>query len=237
MKEKLADSNNFYSIRRPILEELTCKKVTSMISLYIDDRLNDEHRLFVENHFKKCPQCFQKYKEMKNIIENLKLSYEKILKEVEGIETVNLFNIREYEKFYNNISAYIDNELTYEESIEFRKYLLKSKAGRVDLRNHYNLENHIQDSVSKCINKLDINLSKSIIKNLKEEREVTNKNLYLKVAILTGLLVVTTSGMYMFKHSDKNYNQEPTKREKKVIYVKRSGTPAEVKGLLSNKKP
>lgn len=219
------------------MEDSTCKKVTSMMSLYIDDRLNDEHKLFVEEHFQKCPECFKKYQEMKNIIENLKLSYEKILKEVEGIETVNLFNIREYEKFYNNISAYIDNELSYEESIEFRKYLLKSKAGRLDLRNHYGLKNHIQDSISECINNLDINLSKKVIKNLKDENETTNHNAFLKVAILSGFLLVTSSGFYMFKHSDKNYNQEQIKREKKVIYVKRNGTPLETKGLLSNKKP
>lgn len=219
------------------MEELTCKKVTSMLSLYIDDRLNDEHKAFVEDHFQKCPQCFQKYKDMKNIIENLKFSYEKILKEVEGIETVNLFNIREYEKFYNNISAYIDNELTYDESIEFRKYLLKSKAARVDLRNSYNLESQIQDSISKCINNCEVKLAKKVVKKIKKGRKTVNNNVYLKVAIISGLLLFTSSGMYVFKHSDKNYNQEFIKPQKKIIYVKKTATPSETKSLLSNKKP
>lgn len=219
------------------MEDLTCKKVTSMMSLYIDDRLNDEHKEFVENHFQKCPLCFQKYKDMKNIIENLKLSYEKILKQVEGIETVNLFNIREYEKFYNNLSAYIDNELTYEESIEVRKYLLKSKAARIDLRNSYNLESQIQDSISNFINNSNVNLSKKVIKALKEERKPINNYVYLKVAIISGLLMFTSSLLYTYKHPEKIHVPGIIKHQKKIIYVKRTATPLETKGLISNKKP
>lgn len=219
------------------MEDTICKKVTSMLSLYIDDRLNDEHKSFVENHFKICPQCFQKYKEMKNIIQNLKLSYEKILKQVEGIETINLFNIREYEKFYNNISAYIDNELTYEESIEFRKYLLKSKAARVDLKNSYKLESNIQDSISKCLQNSDVHLSKKIIKTLKAEKKTSNPHFYYKVAVICGLLILTTFSIYIFQHPDKIYNQDMIKQEKKILYVKRTSTPVETKGLLSVKKP
>ncbi len=218
------------------MKDLICKKVTSMMSLYIDDRLNEEHKAFVEEHFKNCPSCYQKYKEMKNIIENLKLSYEKIINKVEDIETISLFNIREYEKFYNNISAYIDNELSYEEGVEFRKYLLKSKSARADLKSIYALESNIRDSVSSCIENSNVNLSKKIIKVIKEENYTAPDRYFIKIAAVFTLFLVTTSGGYFYKHPEKFYNNHLFKH-KKIIYVKNTQKPVEPKDLLSVQKP
>ena len=206
------------------MDDIICKKVTSMLSLYIDDRLNEEHKSFVEDHFKICPSCYQKYKEIKSIIENLRLSYEKVLKQAEKIENANLFNIREYEKFYYNISSYIDNELSDEESINFRKYLLKSKSARNDLKNAYNLKIQIDDSVDKCKEQMNVDLSKKISKIVREEKEkeFTNTKMYLKVAILTGLLIFSLSGMCLFFQSSKQPNNQKFFRyHKKVIYVQK----------------
>ncbi len=218
------------------MDDLICKKVTSMMSLYIDDKLNDEHKAFVEEHFKNCPQCYQRYKEMKNIIENLKLSYEKIINKVENIETISLFNIREYEKFYNNISAYVDNELSYEEGIEFRKYLLKSKSARGDLKNIYTLQSNVKESISHCIEKSNVNLSKKIIKILKEENKPTPNRYFIKVAAVFAIAFFSTSGLYLFKHPEKIYNNHYFKF-KKTIYVKDIQNAPEIKGLVSAKKP
>ena len=86
-----------------------CKKVISMLSLYIENKLDDDDRLFIENHFLECSSCYQKYIEMKEIISNLHFEYEKLLNEFERIESNKMFNIREYEMFYKNISPYIDD--------------------------------------------------------------------------------------------------------------------------------
>ena len=37
------------------------------------------------------------------------------------------------ENFLENISPYIDDELCYDDSIKFRRYLLKSKQARTEL--------------------------------------------------------------------------------------------------------
>ena len=79
------------------MENKTCKKVISMLSLYIENKLNEEERFFVENHFLNCINCYQKYLEMKKIINNLHFEYEKLLDEFEKIESNQNFNIREYE--------------------------------------------------------------------------------------------------------------------------------------------
>lgn len=214
------------------MDDITCKKVSSMMSLYIDDKLNDEHKSMIEEHFNNCPTCYQKYLNMKNIIENLKLSYDKIIKNVETVETASLFNIREYEKFYNNISAYMDNELDYEESVEFRKYLLQSKGARSDLRNMYVLQNHIKDSFTKCILENNINLSKKVISTLKKETK-THPIVYFKVAIIFGLLLFSGSALYLFMHPEKLHHPI-IKKPKRVLYVHNQGFQNNDKSLLSN---
>ena len=114
-----------------------------MLSLYIENKLNDKDKFFVENHFLSCINCYQKYLEMKKIMKNLHLEYQKLLDEFDKLESSQNFSIREYETFYNNISPYIDDELNYEESIKFRKYILKSKPARAELANAYKLKNNI----------------------------------------------------------------------------------------------
>ena len=42
-----------------------CKKVGSLLFLYIENKLDDEDRFYVEKHFQTCNDCYQKYLEMK----------------------------------------------------------------------------------------------------------------------------------------------------------------------------
>ena len=86
-----------------MVNKSVCKKVISLLSLYIENKLDLEDRIFVENHFIDCSDCYQKYLEMKEIMNNLHFEYEKLLSEFERIETNKMFNIREYESFYKNI--------------------------------------------------------------------------------------------------------------------------------------
>ena len=79
--------------------KMLCKKVISLLSLYIENKLDVEDKLFVENHFITCSDCYQKYLEMKEIMNNLHLEYQKLLNEFERIESNKMFNIREYETF------------------------------------------------------------------------------------------------------------------------------------------
>lgn len=205
-----------------------------MISLYIDNRLNDEHKSMVEAHFKICPKCYQKYKEIKMVVENIKLSTEKVLKKVEGVEAVSLFNIREYEKFYKNISAYIDNELTYNESVNFRKYLLQSKAARTEFRHACNLQSKVNECVTDCIEGSELDLSRKIVKEIMDEHKSKkfNFNILLKVAILIGLAVFSTSVIYFFAHSKTNF-PPIFKQHKKVIYVENSLPQIKIPNLVS----
>ncbi|MBQ8886794.1 MAG: zf-HC2 domain-containing protein [Candidatus Gastranaerophilales bacterium] len=181
------------------MENKICKKVASMLSLYIENKLDDEDRFFVENHFLNCINCYQKYLEMKKIMNNLHLEYQKLLDEFDKLESNQNFSIREYETFYNNISPYVDDELNYEESIKFRKYILKSKPARVELANAYKLKNNIKRSVAKLKDNANINFSKKILKKLKEEKRDTFDIIYQRAAIILGftLSTIIIIGIYM----------------------------------------
>ena len=169
--------------------KMLCKKVISLLSLYIENKLDVEDKLFVENHFITCSDCYQKYLEMKEIMNNLHLEYQKLLDEFERIESNKMFNIREYETFYKNISPYIDDELCYDESIKFRKYLLKSKPARTELAGAYELKNNIKHSVASFKNDLNINFQKKIIKQLREERRDKFDNVYRRAAVVLGFMI------------------------------------------------
>ena len=186
------------------MKDQICQKVSAMLSLFIDNKLNDDDNFFVETHLLKCGECYKKYIEMKSVMTNLHLEYEKLMDEFDKIEAENTFNIREYEKFYENISPYIDDELCYEDSIKFRKYLLSSKPARVELANAYGLRNSIKQSVEKMTNSLNLNYSKKILKRLKNENPENFENMYKRAAIaliimVVSLLVLTFVG-YKYMH-------------------------------------
>lgn len=160
-----------------------------MLFLYIENKLNDEDRLFIENHFQYCNDCYKKYLEMKEIIKNLHFEYKKMIDEFDRVEANQMFNIREYESFYKNISPYIDDELCYDECIKFRKYLLKSKPARAELACAYGLKNNIKNSVADFKDNLNINFSKKIIKKLQEENKYSFDNVYKRAAVVIGIML------------------------------------------------
>lgn len=168
-----------------------CKQIESMLCAYIENKLTLEEKIFVENHFKSCPSCHKKYIEMRQILNNLHIEYAKLMKELKESEEKKVFRIREYETFYENISPYIDDELCYEDSINFRKYLLKSKSARSELANAYSLKNNIKNSINDFKEKTNINYSKKIIKELQGKSFNFVENFYKNVAIFIGFLIST----------------------------------------------
>ena len=177
-----------------------CKKVASLLSLYIEDKLELKDKIFIENHFLICSDCYKKYLEMKEIINNLHFEYEKLLSEFERIESNNIFNIREYELFYMNISPYIDDELSYDDSIKFRKYLLKSKPARTELANAYNLKNSIKNSVVAFKDNVNINFSKKIIKQLQNEKRDSFDNVYKRAVVVLGFMITSIIIISLFMY-------------------------------------
>ena len=200
------------------MKNFECKKIEAMLNGYIEHKLSDEERTFVENHFVTCPECYQKYLEMKSIIGNLHFEYARLIREFEQIEQNKNSDVQEYASFFQNISPYIDDELGYDDSIKFRKYLLKSKPARQKLANAYALKNNIKNSVFDYKNKLNINFSKQIMKELKNKTPSSFDVMYKKAAIFIGFLISTLvmAAIYMGFHYISEYFDKPNTAPKMV---------------------
>ena len=99
-----------------------CKKVSSMLSLYIDNKVTPEQKSFIDEHLANCEECYKKYVYLKSLIKNLKDSYKQVLELARKKQQKADFNIKQHEIFLQNLSPYIDNELDAQDCFEFRKY-------------------------------------------------------------------------------------------------------------------
>jgi len=50
---------------------MNCKKCSELMSLYIDNQLDNNEIISIEEHFESCKDCLKEYKELKEILNNL----------------------------------------------------------------------------------------------------------------------------------------------------------------------
>ena len=87
---------------------------------------------------------------------------------------------------------------SYEDCLNFRKYLLKSKHARDELSNVYSLRNNIKKSVNNFMNKSNINLSKKVIKKLKSEDKYLYSKIYKRAVISICFMITILTAMLIF---------------------------------------
>ena len=177
-----------------------CKRISSMLSLYIDNRVTYPQRAFIEEHLSTCKECYKKYLYLKSLIKDLKDSYKQVLEVAIKKQKQQTFSIREHEKFLSNLSSYIDNELEAKECFEFRKYLIKSKSAQKELKNTYRIQKEMRISFDKRKKEINTDFSITItdkIRNQKNEHSSVLKIAAhkikpkaLKIAILSGLILI-----------------------------------------------
>ncbi len=204
------------------MDENLCKKINSLIAFYVENKLGFEEQKIVEQHLIDCPECRDKYVQMKDAIKNLRKSYENLLEEFKQIEENNLFKIKEYEVFFANISSYIDNELPYNDAVKFRKYLLKSKPAQKGLQEAYSLENKLQKTFRDYSENLRINYSKNIIDKLKQERKEPVSMVFKRMIITLGVLLLFTIAFFVYAATV--YNKQVSETTK----IETSQTPPDI---------
>ncbi len=206
-----------------MINKSVCKRVSSMLSLYIDNRVTYQQRAFIEDHLSICKECHTKYLYLKSLIKDLKASYKQVLELAVKKQQQKLFNIREHEKFLENISPYVDNELDSKACFDFRKYLMKSKSAQNELKNLYFIQKKIHQAYEQTKNNLNSNITKNVISIIKEEYKTLNKKSIadimlspkaVKIAILSGLIFIGGYEFEQLMHQSKTYQQPSiTKQE------------------------
>lgn len=165
---------------------LTCTQVGALLSFYIDDKLNDQLKQFVEAHLEVCPTCRAKLESLKNMINGLREVHEK-LKEIstDDVEVgEDSPQSAQYDAFKVNLSAYVDNELCDEENIKVKKYIISNPKARKDLENIYNLKKLMANSFDKSKNDMKDDYSKYILKRIDIQEEIYGQDSFAKVVAL-----------------------------------------------------
>lgn len=197
--------------------KIVCKRVSSMLSLYIDNKVTEHEKAFIEAHLSVCESCYNKYVYLKSLIKSLKDSYRQIMELSQKKQEQNNFSIREHEKFMKNVSPYIDNELDAQECYEFRKYLTKSKAAQKELKTTYLLQKELKSSFDKVQKRASNAISRNVIKSIKITK-LPNSEKFLhnffdlkiaKAALLLGLVFLGGYELLNFNNQAKLRPQQP----------------------------
>lgn len=158
--------------------KLTCAQMDVLISFYIDGDLSSTLKAQVEEHIKNCATCRAKYDIIKSMLvelkNNLNLKNENthIKKEDENYPYHTISH--QYSFFRDNLSAYIDNELSDDDSLKIKKFTINNLKARNELETNYNLRKLMNDSLKKTKSENKYDYSKNILKQLELEEEATS---------------------------------------------------------------
>ena len=83
--------------------QLSCEQVTALLTFFAEEKLSNKLAQYVREHLENCPECMEKYKQLKKILNR----YIEIQSETEE----SVYQTKQYEDFKSNLSAYVDNEL------------------------------------------------------------------------------------------------------------------------------
>jgi len=172
--------------------------VGALLSFYLDDRLNDQLKQFVKAHLEVCPICRAKFEALKNMVSSLKEVHEKISEIKEEKKAPELSP--QYNEFKTNLSAYMDNELTDEENIKIKKYVISNPKARKELENMYNLKKNLHNSFEKAKSEAKFDCSKLILRRIDIQEEVYGPDSFAKVVAIFIVIfaIFTLSAVIIF---------------------------------------
>jgi len=174
---------------------LTCSQVGALLSFYIDDKLNNQLKQFVNAHLEVCPTCRARLDSLKNMINGLRDVHEKIkeIKPDNASEIEDSSPSEQYDALKTNLSAYIDNELSDSDNIKVKKYIISNPKARKDLENLYSLKKMMINSFDKSKNEMKDDYSKFILKRIDIQEEVYGQDSFARVVALFIFILVLFS--------------------------------------------
>lgn len=177
---------------------LTCAQVGALLSFYMDDRLNDQLKQFVSAHLDVCPTCRAKFDSLKNMVSSLKAVHDKISAMSPDDKTPVVSP--QYNEFKTNLSAYIDNELTDEENIKIKKYVISNPKARKELENMYNLKKNLRTAFDKSRSEAKEDYSKLILRRIDIQDEIYGSDSFAKVVaiFIVVFALLTLSAVVVF---------------------------------------
>ncbi len=168
-------------------KDLTCNQVSALINFYIEGKLNQRLREYINLHIQKCPVCRKKIQELTKILNNYK--QQKNTKENQE-EPLNF-------EFINNLSAYMDNELSSSDNIKIKKMTISNPSARKKLETMYKFKKVVHSAYEKTKNDSKFDYSKDIITQLQDTPDYTTTYFY-KLAAIFFIIVSTIIGGFIY---------------------------------------
>lgn len=175
-------------------QQLTCNQVGALLTFYVENKLNEQLKKYVEYHLSNCPKCMEKYKKLTKIVSNFNEISEKIHKEDYSEDSPH--NTRQYQDFKANLSAYVDNELDDEESIRIKKIAISNPLARKDLEDIYIFKRLLHSSFDKTKNDIHEDFSRGIVNKVYSLHEKDKLDpFYLLMTIFAVIMAVIVLGV------------------------------------------
>ncbi len=141
--------------------QLSCEQVVALLTFYAEDKLSDKLSQYVKEHLEICPECMEKYQQLKKILNRFM--------EIQSTTIETPYQTKQYKDFKTNLSAYIDNELDDLDNIKIKKITISNPLARQDLENIYTFKKLLHASFEKTKNELKTDFSKSITNQIQQE--------------------------------------------------------------------
>ena len=182
--------------------KLTCSQMDVLLTFYIDGDLSSTLKSQVEEHLNNCSVCRAKYNIIKSMISELKNNLDiddEFTNSDKSFKTQ--VSSKQYRLFKNDLSAYIDNELTNDENIKIKKFTINNPRARQDLEDSYNIRKIMSESFKKTKSEARHDFSKSVLRQLELEDEATaglHPIIKLIVLFTVTVLIVTSIVLMSF---------------------------------------
>ncbi len=175
--------------------KINCNQFENLFSFYLNGELSLPMKEAFEEHLRECPQCCMKFDILKNIIGDIKEAYSKFLSEEEYIEAEPV--TQEYVTGAE-LSAYIDNELSDENSVKIRRNIIAKPKVREKIDKLYKLRKIMSDSFAEHKKSLKTDYARDIISKMDNQAFKSNAYVHCIAFILFVTIVFAFSVWFIF---------------------------------------
>lgn len=177
------------------MQDLNCNQVITLLTFYIEEKLNPKLMESVEYHLNICSSCRKKYMKLRKILNNFAEIKNKITQDDD------IYDNSQYKVFKENLSAYVDNELSDEENIRIKKIAIANPLARKDLEQVYAFKQLLQSSFIKTKNNMTQDFSQKTLNKILPEDSATVNNHFGKIlAASISIIICIIAGILNFTH-------------------------------------
>ena len=180
-------------------QELNCNQVVTLLTFYIENKLDNNLSRCVREHLNHCEKCQEKYIKLKKILEN----FSEIKTKIQEEETIDVkqYETPQYETFKANLSAYIDNELSDNENIKIKKIAISNPLARRDLEEVYAFKQLLSSSFNRTKNELKQDYAKRTLEKMYAKSTGKDSNQFYKlVGIFACIMAFMLIGIVNLLH-------------------------------------